>query len=82
MRTKMHTQMSVIFTPTANNLMQILLKVKQGGSIGIVVTSKWYEPLTNSTDDCVATERALSFEVLWYFLSFENLHFWYSSAFV
>ncbi|XP_042394641.1 beta-glucosidase 16-like isoform X4 [Zingiber officinale] len=40
-------------------------QVKQGGSIGIVVTSKWYEPLTNSTDDCLATERALSFELLW-----------------
>ncbi|KAG6538609.1 hypothetical protein ZIOFF_003733 [Zingiber officinale] len=40
-------------------------QVKQGGSIGIVVTSKWYEPLTNSTDDCLAAERALSFELLW-----------------
>ncbi|CAL9155336.1 unnamed protein product [Musa hybrid cultivar] len=39
--------------------------VKQGGSIGIVITSKWYEPLTNSTADYLATQRALSFEGPW-----------------
>ncbi|XP_074562426.1 beta-glucosidase 16-like isoform X2 [Curcuma longa] len=40
-------------------------QVKQGGSIGIVVTSKWFEPLTNSTIDCLAAERALAFEAPW-----------------
>ncbi|KAG6514156.1 hypothetical protein ZIOFF_024497 [Zingiber officinale] len=40
-------------------------QVKQGGSIGIVVTSKWFEPLTNSTADCLAAERALAFEAPW-----------------
>lgn len=32
-----------------------------------MITSKWYEPLTNSTADCLATQRALSFEGPWYF---------------
>ncbi|KAF0894419.1 hypothetical protein E2562_038955 [Oryza meyeriana var. granulata] len=39
---------------------------KQGGSIGIVIAMKWYEPLTNSTEDVRAARRALSFEVDWF----------------
>ncbi|KAF7017504.1 unnamed protein product [Triticum aestivum] len=38
----------------------------QGGSIGIVIAMKWYEPLTNSTEDIMAARRALSFEVDWF----------------
>jgi len=38
----------------------------QGGSIGIVIAMKWYEPLTNSTEDVLAARRALSFEVDWF----------------
>ncbi|KAE8781052.1 Beta-glucosidase 16 [Hordeum vulgare] len=38
----------------------------QGGSIGIVIAMKWYEPLTNSTADILAARRALSFEVDWF----------------
>ncbi|VAH34625.1 beta-glucosidase 16-like [Triticum dicoccoides] len=38
----------------------------QGGSIGIVIAMKWYEPLTNSTKDILAARRALSFEVDWF----------------
>ncbi|KAF7010164.1 hypothetical protein CFC21_024617 [Triticum aestivum] len=38
----------------------------QGGSIGIVIAMKWYEPLTNSTEDILAARRALSFEVDWF----------------
>nr|XP_015636700.1 putative beta-glucosidase 17 [Oryza sativa Japonica Group] len=41
-------------------------QAKQGGSIGIVVAMKWYEPLTNSTEDVRAARRALAFEVDWY----------------
>jgi len=41
------------------------LKVNQGGSIGIVIQSKWYEPLRNTTFDFLAAQRALSFEVGW-----------------
>uniref|UniRef100_A0A0E0KST0 Uncharacterized protein n=1 Tax=Oryza punctata TaxID=4537 RepID=A0A0E0KST0_ORYPU len=39
---------------------------KQGGSIGIVIAMKWYEPLTNSTEDVRAARRALAFEVDWF----------------
>ena len=38
----------------------------QGGSIGIVIAMKWYEPLTNCTEDILAVRRALSFEVNWF----------------
>lgn len=41
-------------------------QAKQGGSIGIVVSMKWYEPLTNTTEDILAARRALSFEVEWF----------------
>lgn len=41
-------------------------QAKQGGSIGIVVAMKWYEPLTNRTEDIRAARRALSFEVEWF----------------
>uniref|UniRef100_A0A0D9ZN44 Pectinesterase n=1 Tax=Oryza glumipatula TaxID=40148 RepID=A0A0D9ZN44_9ORYZ len=32
-------------------------QAKQGGSIGIVIAVKWYEPLTNSTEDVRAARR-------------------------
>jgi beta-glucosidase/6-phospho-beta-glucosidase/beta-galactosidase len=38
----------------------------QGGSVGIVAAMKWYEPLTNSTDDILAARRAQAFETDWY----------------
>ncbi|XP_064935219.1 beta-glucosidase 18-like [Musa acuminata AAA Group] len=50
---------------TAVDIYRKNYQVKQGGSIGIVITSKWYEPLTNSTADYLATQRALSFEGPW-----------------
>lgn len=44
---------------------------KQGGSIGVVVSSSWFEPLRNLTVDRLAVQRALSFETGWcFFLSF------------
>jgi beta-glucosidase/6-phospho-beta-glucosidase/beta-galactosidase len=43
-----------------------MLKSKQGGSIGIVIAMKWYEPLTNTTVDILAARRAQSFELEWY----------------
>ncbi|KAK1684117.1 hypothetical protein QYE76_044965 [Lolium multiflorum] len=41
-------------------------QAKQGGLIGIVISMKFYEPLTNSTEDIVAAQRALSFEIHWF----------------
>jgi len=46
-----------------------VLKAKQGGSIGIVTAMKWYEPLTNATEDILAARRAQSFETEWYVAS-------------
>uniref|UniRef100_A0A0A9EPA4 BGL04 n=1 Tax=Arundo donax TaxID=35708 RepID=A0A0A9EPA4_ARUDO len=43
-----------------------ILKAMQGGSIGIVIAMKWYEPLTNTTEDILAARRALSFELEWF----------------
>ncbi|KAL3519500.1 hypothetical protein ACH5RR_017649 [Cinchona calisaya] len=39
---------------------------KQGGTIGLTVQIAWYEPLTNSTADKLATERAQSFITNWF----------------
>ena len=44
---------------------EVLFKVKQGGSVGIVLMTKWYEPLRNITVDVSAAQRALSFEISW-----------------
>ncbi|CAL5031057.1 unnamed protein product [Urochloa decumbens] len=41
-------------------------QAKQGGSIGIVIAMKWYEPLTNTTEDILAVRRAQSFELEWF----------------
>ncbi|TVU15267.1 hypothetical protein EJB05_38778 [Eragrostis curvula] len=38
----------------------------QGGSIGIVIAMKWYEPLTNTTVDILAARRAQAFELEWF----------------
>ncbi|XP_057847977.2 beta-glucosidase 18-like [Cryptomeria japonica] len=39
---------------------------KQGGSIGIVISSSWYEPLRNIPDDRAAVERLLAFDTAWF----------------
>ncbi|KAJ3680033.1 hypothetical protein LUZ60_016311 [Juncus effusus] len=39
---------------------------KQGGTIGIVIFSNWFEPLRNITADFLAAQRVLSFEVAWF----------------
>ncbi|KAL6652394.1 hypothetical protein ACP70R_011319 [Stipagrostis hirtigluma subsp. patula] len=41
-------------------------QAEQGGSIGIVIAMKWYEPLTNTTEDILAARRAQSFELEWF----------------
>ncbi|PIA50673.1 hypothetical protein AQUCO_01200117v1 [Aquilegia coerulea] len=39
---------------------------KQGGSIGIVINAMWFEPVSNSSEDKLAVQRALSFLVNWF----------------
>ncbi|KAF3451691.1 hypothetical protein FNV43_RR07787 [Rhamnella rubrinervis] len=39
---------------------------KQGGSIGIVIDTQWYEPISNSTADKLAAERAQTFTTKWF----------------
>ncbi|KAJ3680034.1 hypothetical protein LUZ60_016312 [Juncus effusus] len=50
----------------AVNIYRKFYQEKQGGSIGMVLASKWYEPLRNSTVDQLAVQRALSFESGWF----------------
>ncbi|XP_062088851.1 beta-glucosidase 46-like isoform X2 [Humulus lupulus] len=38
----------------------------QGGSIGIVMNALWYEPFSNSSEDKLAVERAISFYMNWF----------------
>ncbi|KAL5578887.1 hypothetical protein UlMin_011329 [Ulmus minor] len=39
---------------------------EQGGKIGIVIPTPWFEPISNSTADKLAAERAQSFFTKWY----------------
>ncbi|KAF3451354.1 hypothetical protein FNV43_RR07449 [Rhamnella rubrinervis] len=39
---------------------------EQGGSIGIVLLRSWYEPISNSTADKLAAERAQAFNTNWF----------------
>ncbi|KAI9124202.1 hypothetical protein K1719_005502 [Acacia pycnantha] len=39
---------------------------EQKGIIGIVMNANWYEPISNSTADKMASERALSFNLNWF----------------
>jgi len=41
-------------------------QAKQGGSVGIAIDMRWYEPLRNITEDHIAVSRAQSFEAPWY----------------
>ncbi|CAL5068858.1 unnamed protein product [Urochloa decumbens] len=41
-------------------------QAKQGGSVGIAIYMRWYEPLRNITEDHVAVSRAQSFEAPWF----------------
>lgn len=42
------------------------IQEKQNGKIGIVLQAAWYEPISNSTADKMASERARAFDVNWY----------------
>jgi beta-glucosidase len=48
------------------------LQSEQKGLIGIVMSTPWFEPMTDAPVDRLATERALAFDVPWY--AFEVLN--------
>ncbi|KAJ3680035.1 hypothetical protein LUZ60_016313 [Juncus effusus] len=50
----------------AVNIYRKFYQEKQGGSIGMVLASQWYEPLRNLTVDQLAIKRALAFESGWF----------------
>ncbi|CAI8611450.1 unnamed protein product [Vicia faba] len=50
----------------AVDLYRTKYQVEQRGRIGIVLQHEWYEPMSNSTADKLATERARSFTFNWF----------------
>ncbi|GLT29372.1 hypothetical protein SLA2020_042440 [Shorea laevis] len=50
----------------AVNIYRTKYQKKQEGSIGIVMHAFWFEPLTNSSADVLAAERAQSFTLNWF----------------
>ncbi|KAJ0960987.1 hypothetical protein J5N97_001022 [Dioscorea zingiberensis] len=51
---------------TAVNIYKKKYQVKQGGSIGIVISMSWFEPLRNIPEDYIATQLTLAFEIGWF----------------
>lgn len=50
---------------TNSNSAEWNFQTEQGGRIGIVMHADWYEPISNSLADKLATERAHSFTMNW-----------------
>ncbi|WCJ20260.1 beta-glucosidase 47 [Euphorbia peplus] len=51
---------------TAVQIYRTKYQKEQGGSIGIVIQCMWFEPISNSTEDKLASERAQSFFSNWF----------------
>ncbi|XP_011628484.1 beta-glucosidase 18 [Amborella trichopoda] len=51
---------------TAVDIYRRKYQEKQGGSIGIVICSYWFEPLKDTPVDRIAAQRALAFESAWF----------------
>ncbi|KAJ4703172.1 Beta-glucosidase [Melia azedarach] len=51
---------------TAVHIYRTKYQREQGGSIGIVLHTAWFEPISNSPADIVAAERAQSFFMNWF----------------
>ncbi|TVU15261.1 hypothetical protein EJB05_38771, partial [Eragrostis curvula] len=56
----------VLAHATAAEIYKRKYQSKQKGLIGMVMSTTWYEPLTDAPEDRLATERALSFDVAWF----------------
>ncbi|KAJ3680037.1 hypothetical protein LUZ60_016315 [Juncus effusus] len=55
----------VLAHATAVEIYKRKYQAKQGGMIGIVMSTTWYEPLRNISEDLAATKRLLAFDVPW-----------------
>lgn len=44
---------------------ELIVQDAQNGSLGIAFDVMWYEPMSNSTDDIDATQRAQDFQFGW-----------------
>lgn len=51
---------------TAADIYKKKYQKKQGGSIGIVISTKWYEPFRDIPADRLAVQRALAFDTAWF----------------
>ncbi|KAH9316388.1 hypothetical protein KI387_025015 [Taxus chinensis] len=51
---------------TTVNIYRKKYKAKQGGRIGIALDVMWYEPMSNSSEDIAATQRAQDFQFGWF----------------
>ncbi|XP_068663041.1 beta-glucosidase 18-like [Aristolochia californica] len=51
---------------TAAEIYKSKYQKKQGGSIGIVMSAFWFEPLRNIPEDISAAERIVAFDVAWF----------------
>ncbi|XP_020083622.1 beta-glucosidase 18-like [Ananas comosus] len=51
---------------TAAEIYKTKYQKKQGGFIGIVMSTTWYEPLREIPEDRLAVQRALSFDAPWF----------------
>lgn len=54
------------FTCTLNKNIGVDMQQKQQGSLGIAFDVMWYEPMTNSSEDIDATQRAQDFQFGWW----------------
>ncbi|XP_010920356.2 beta-glucosidase 18 [Elaeis guineensis] len=51
---------------TAVEIYKKKYQVKQGGSIGLVISTNWFEPLRHIPADRLAVQRALAFDTAWF----------------
>ncbi|XP_073111294.1 beta-glucosidase 18-like [Elaeis guineensis] len=51
---------------TAVEIYKKKYQLKQGGSIGIVISARWFEPLRDIPADCLAVQRALASDIAWF----------------
>ncbi|XP_038712013.1 beta-glucosidase 47-like isoform X2 [Tripterygium wilfordii] len=56
----------IISHSAAVSLYRAKYQKEQGGNIGVIMNAMWLEPISNSSEDKVAAERALAFYMNWF----------------